>query len=138
MGWTIHHVNLAAHDVREAARFYTDVFGMQETKLDVVTGQMGRPSDPDHLAYFADAEAFRSIHIAKPDPEFARERGMWLNPTVGGHLAVRVDDLDAVKRQLDKLGWLYADTGEFAVPGVRNIYLYDPSMNMLEVNQPTD
>jgi catechol 2,3-dioxygenase-like lactoylglutathione lyase family enzyme len=135
MGWTIHHVNLPAHNVRESAQFYSAIFGMTETKLDVVVGQAGRSSDPDHLAYFAE-ETPRSIHLAKPDPMFALERNMWLNPTVGGHLALRVDDLDAVKRALEKYDWPYVDAGEFAVPGVRNIYLFDPSMNMIEVNQP--
>lgn len=137
MSWTIHHVNLAAHDVRKTASFFESILGMEETRLDLVAGQAGRPSDPDHLAYFPE-EKPRSIHIARPDPEFARDRNMWLNPTVGGHLALRVDDMDAVKRNLDALLWPYYDAGEFAVPGIRNIYFFDPSMNMIEVNQPLE
>ena len=137
MTWTICHVNLPAHDVRAAAEWYTGVLGgegMHETKLDVVAGQGGRPSDTQHLAYFDDGAA-RSIHIAKPDAEYARERGMWINPTAGGHLAIRVDDLGAVMRALDARKWSYYDAGEFAVNGRHSIYLYDTSWNMLEVNQ---
>jgi catechol 2,3-dioxygenase-like lactoylglutathione lyase family enzyme len=138
MGWTICHVNLAAHDVREASEWYTGVFGslgMEETKLDVVAGQSGRPSDKQHLAYFEDGTS-RSIHIAKPDAEYARERGMWINPTAGGHLAIRVDDVEAVKAALDARKWTYYDAGEFAVNSRYSLYLFDPSWNMLEVNQP--
>lgn len=137
MGWTICHVNLAAHDIREAADWYTGVFGMNEKKLDVVAGQTGRPSDKQHLAYFEDGTS-RSIHLAKPDAEYARERGMWINPTAGGHLAIRVDDIEAVKHSLDSKKWTYHDAGEFAVTGRYSIYLFDPSWNMLEVNQPIE
>lgn len=140
MGWTICHVNLAATDVREAAEFYNGVFGpqgMHEKKLDVVSGQTGRPSDTQHLAYFEDGTS-RSIHIAKPDAEYARERGMWINPTAGGHLAIRVEDIASVKRALDDRKWTYYDAGEFAVNGRYSIYLFDPAWNMLEVNQPIE
>jgi len=57
------------------------------------------------------------------------------NPTIGGHVAITVLDLDAVKRRLEAAGILYSDAGQYAMAGYRQIYLYDPSMNLLEVNQ---
>ena len=137
--WTIHHVNLQAHDVRATAAFLTEALGMQEGGFDEVDpdrrGGTFR-TDAEVLAVFEDGP--RSVHVVKPIPDFARANGLPLNPTVGGHLALRVDDLGAIKARLDRMGWMYADVGRFAMAGTRSIYLYDPSMNVIEVNEAAD
>ena len=134
MSWTIHHVNLQVNDVRESAAFYGDVLGMPEGTMRQDAGPQSAATGPDRFAYLPEHDDSRSLHIVKPVPGFSRESGMWINPTVGGHLAIRVDDLDRIKQRLDARGWPYFDAGEFVTSGVRNIYFYDPSMNMIEVN----
>ena len=42
---------------------------------------------------------------------------------------------EAVKRRLEAAGIMYSDAGQYAMLGYRQIYLYDPSMNLIEVNQ---
>ena len=144
MTWNIHHVNLPAHDVRESTAFFAAIFGMRE-------GVFQRPavggdfrSDPAAIAAFEqDGDVPGSgargpnngLHIVKPMPGFAKANGLDHNPTIGGHVAITVPDLDAVRRRLDAAGIMYSDAGEYAMLGYRQIYLYDPSMNLIEVNQ---
>jgi catechol 2,3-dioxygenase-like lactoylglutathione lyase family enzyme len=142
MTWKIHHVNLPAHDVRESASFFNAIFGMREGVFQRPSSGGDFRSDPAALAAFeqegADAVGLgvnNGLHIVKPVPSFAKANGLQHNPTIGGHVAITVPDLDAVKRRLDDAGIMYSDAGQYAMLGYRQIYLYDPSMNLLEVNQ---
>ena len=71
----------------------------------------------------------------KPVPRFAKDNGLFHNPTIGGHVAITVPDLEVVKRRLEAAGVLFSDAGQYAMLGYRQIYLYDPSMNLIEINQ---
>lgn len=145
--WEIHHVNLPAHDVRESAAFYSAIFGMRETPFQRPTpggaGSGNFRSDPGALAAFEQMAPNQSgmgtpnngLHIVKPVPRFAKDNGLFHNPTIGGHVAITVPDLEMVKRRLEAAGVLYSDAGQYAMLGYRQIYLYDPSMNLIEINQ---
>lgn len=141
MSWSIHHVNLQAVDVRATARFYSDILGMAEGRwVFPPSEQTGAIStDPAKLTVFpcstAAAGANAGLHLIRPDPAFARENGLDHNPSIGGHVAVQVADLDAVIRRLREAGIPYSETGPYAIPNMRHIYVYDPSMNLLEINQ---
>ena len=41
-------------------------------------------------------------------------------------------DLDAVKRRMDEAGIVYSDAGENQLAGMRQIYVFDPSNNLIE------
>jgi catechol 2,3-dioxygenase-like lactoylglutathione lyase family enzyme len=136
-GWGIHHVNLQAHDVRETVGFFAEIAGMQE-------GRWARPEgadesafsiDPAELTIFPLGEGNRGLHIIRPDPLFGRRNGFVVNPSIGGHPAIMVPDLRAVMARMDAAGWHYDDAGVYAMPGMHQIYTYDPAMNVIEVNQ---
>ena len=57
------------------------------------------------------------------------------NPTVGGHFAISVQELDVITAKLEAAGIPYSDAGVYAMNGVRQIYVYDPSFNIIEINQ---
>jgi catechol 2,3-dioxygenase-like lactoylglutathione lyase family enzyme len=135
LDWSIHHVNIAAHNVRQTVAFFRDIVGIPEgTWKFPPKGKLGNfNGDADHLAVLGDNN--RGIHIVKPVPEFAKNNGLLVNPTIGGHFAISVPDLAAVKRRLDAAGIMYSEGGQYAMDGVTNIYLYDPSMNLFEINQ---
>lgn len=135
MSWSIHHVNIPAHDVRQSVAFYRDVLGIPEGKWQLpAQGHKGNfNADPDHLALLG--ENSRGIHIVKPVADFGKNNNLWINPTVGGHFAVTVPDLAAVKKRLEERGIMYTEGGQYAMEGVINLYIYDPSMNIVEVNQ---
>ena len=50
-------------------------------------------------------------------------------------MALQTDDLDGVIARLDAAGIAYSLTGEFAIPGMRHLYVCDPAMNLLEINE---
>ncbi len=78
------------------------------------------------------------LHLIKPDPTFARENGLDHNPSIGGHVAIQVEDLDVIIARLDSAGIAYSLTGEYAIPNMRHLYVYDPAMNLLEINEFQD
>jgi len=141
MTWAIHHVNLPAVDVRASARFYTEIIGMAEGQWTFPppeqTGHLS--ADPARLTLFPGTTQARGanagLHLIRPEHEFARKNGLDHNPSIGGHVAIQVTDLDAVIARLKAAGIPYSETGVFAIPGMRHIYVYDPAMNLLEINQ---
>jgi catechol 2,3-dioxygenase-like lactoylglutathione lyase family enzyme len=49
-------------------------------------------------------------------------------------VAIHVDDLQAVIDRLTAAGVPFSVTGEFAIPGLRHVYVTDPEGNLIEVN----
>ncbi len=138
---TIHHVNLPANDVRASARFYSEIIGMSEGSwVFPPAEQVGHiSSDTRKLTVFPATTMSQGenagLHLIRPDPEFARKNQLDHNPSIGGHVALQVTDLDAVVQRLEAAGIPYSLTGTFAIPGMRHLYCYDPSMNLLEINE---
>ncbi|MEM7545434.1 MAG: VOC family protein [Pseudomonadota bacterium] len=138
MNWSIHHVNIQAKDVRRTAAFYTSILGMAEGQwvLPETAGYV--PVSPDRLALFDDPSRdgqAQGLHIIKPDPEFAARNNLIHNPSVGGHFAIQVKDMNVVIERLKAANVPYSDAGQFAIPGLWNIYFTDPEGNLIEVNQ---
>jgi len=137
MSWSIHHVNLQAHDVRRAAAFYATILQMREDAWSFPAARGYLPGDPDRLALFGDGrDGHSGLHLIKPDPDFAKKNNLAHNPSMGGHVAFQVRDLDAVKARLRAAGIGFSETGEFAIPGLRHLYLTDPEGNLIEINGP--
>ncbi|MEM1077577.1 MAG: VOC family protein [Pseudomonadota bacterium] len=135
MGWSIHHVNLQAKDVRRSAAFYRDVLGMTEQDWVFPETRGYLPGDPDKLALLGDGrEGHTGLHLIAPDPDFAEKNNLIHNPSVGGHVAIHVDDLQGVIDRLTAAGIPFSVTGEFAIPGLRHVYVNDPEGNLIEIN----
>lgn len=141
MSWSIHHVNLPATDVRRSAHFYNEILGMTEAAWRFPPAeQVGHISaDPARLTLFpcdtASRGANSGLHLILPEPEFARKNGLDHNPSIGGHVAIQVSDLDAVMERLKAAGVPFSYAPTFAIPNMRHIYVYDPAMNLLEINE---
>ena len=135
MQWSLHHVNIPSHNVRETARFYEDILGMTEKPFPFVSSdQRGAvETGDDFIAFFEDGS--RQIHICKPTPEMPFQNNFCLHPVLNGHLAINVDDIEEVKRRLRARNHYFNDAGKWAFAGYYQIYFYDPSMNVVEVNQ---
>jgi glyoxylase I family protein len=126
---TPHHLNLASPDVARTAAFYRDLLGLKPVEL---------PRDQD--AYGAKIESMQDeggyqYHFIPPDPDFARQRGLPVNPLAGGHLAFRVDDIEAVRARLDAAGVPYADMGVWAIKGWHQVFCADPDGRVIEFHQ---
>jgi catechol 2,3-dioxygenase-like lactoylglutathione lyase family enzyme len=141
MSCTIHHVNLPANDVRASARFYANIVGMSEGSwIFPPPEQVGQISaDPEKLTIFPTSTTSEGenagLHLIRPEPAFARNNQLDHNPSIGGHVALQVKSLDVVIDRLKAAGIPYSLTGTFAIPGMRHLYVYDPSMNLLEINE---
>ncbi len=133
-GWYLHHVNIAAVDVRKTVAFYTDIVGLKEKELVRPAAAGNFRADPEALAVFGSDN--RGLHLIKPDPAWAMNNGLAHNPSIGGHFAVSVPDLDQVMTNLDELGVPYSDAGSIAMRGFRQVFCFDPSMNLVEFNAP--
>ena len=136
MSWYLHHVNLQAQDVQATAGFFRDIIGLEDGvwSYPESPGRVGH--NPDTLAYFGTGN--RGLHIVRPITTFARDNGFVHNPTFGGHFAVCVPDVTAVRQRLQAAGIVVSDAGVYAMRGVHQIYCYDPSMNIVEINQVVD
>lgn len=134
-GWGIHHVNLQANDVRESAAFLTEIAGMEEGAWDRGGTEGDFSIDPADLTIFPLGDGNRGLHLIKPDPSFGKRNGFTVNPSIGGHPAFMVSDIKAVMSRMDAAEWLYDDAGIYAMPGMHQIYTYDPAMNVVEINQ---
>jgi len=135
-GWFLHHVNLPAHRVADTVAYFRDLIGLEEGVWHTADASpvADYVASGDSLAIFGDDN--RGIHVVKPSADFAKRNGFHHNPTIGGHFALTVPDLEAITRRLDKLGALYTDAGSYAMAGLRQVYVYDPSMNLVELNSP--
>jgi catechol 2,3-dioxygenase-like lactoylglutathione lyase family enzyme len=133
--WHIHHVNLQAQKVREVVAFYTDIIGMAEGPWRAAAQRGDFSIDPAELAVLTKADDKSGLHIIRPDAGFAYRNRFAHNPSIGGHPAFCVPDVKAVKARLEAAGVLVSDAGVYAMAGMHQIYVLDPSANMIEVNQ---
>ena len=133
--WYIHHVNLPSHDVRQSVAFYRDVIGLAESEWAYPDdGQRGNfRRDPDHVALFGNDN--RGLHIVKPAADFANNNGFMHNPTIGGHYAITVPDIDVIIARLAQTAVIYTDAGTYAMAGTRQVYVFDPEARFVEINQ---
>ncbi|MBM3591777.1 MAG: VOC family protein [Alphaproteobacteria bacterium] len=133
--WHIHHVNLQAEKVREAVAFYTGVIGLKEGRWRAAAQRGDFSIDPAQLAVLTTADDNSGLHIIRPDPGFAFRNRFAHNPSIGGHPAFCVPDVQAVKARLEAACVLVSDAGVYAMAGIHQIYVLDPAANMIEVNQ---
>ena len=133
--WEIHHVNLQAADVRRSVDFLKSVAGLQEGQWRAPEGKGDFSIDPADLSIFPIGDFNGGLHIIKPDPGFAKRNNFAHNPSLGGHPAIAVADLMAVKSRLERAGIEVTDAGTYAMAGMHQIYCLDPSGNVIEVNQ---
>ena len=135
MEWFLHHVNMPSHNVRQTAEFLRDVIGLKEGIWIYPDTQGELHHDENSIAYFGTGN--RGIHVVRPITTFPRDNGFLHNPTIGGHFALGVDDLAGVGKRLENAGVPFTDAGVYAMSGVHQIYCYDPSFNVIEINQMT-
>ena len=113
------HVSVHAHDLEESARFYEEVFGMEEVPS---------PGFPFPVRWLAVGDL--QVHLFLSDDEAPR----------GHHFGLDVDDFEAVYRRAREKD-VQIKEGYFSkiyeLPdGAAQLYLRDPAGNMVEVNYP--
>ena len=113
------HVSVHANDLDESAKFYEELFGMEE---------ISAPDFPFPVRWFRVGDL--QLHLFQSD-----------SPAPSGHhFGLDVDDFEAVYEKARKLG-VIDDSDYFSnvyeLPcGAVQLYLRDPAGNMVEVNWP--
>lgn len=111
------HVSIGARDVEESARFYKDFFGMEEVPAPVFSG-------PVRWLRVGGLQ-LHLFHDENPAP-------------VGHHFALDVDDFEEAFRKAAETG-VRVESGNYSTvrelpDGAVQMYLRDPSGNLVEVN----
>ena len=133
--WKLHHVNIQAADVRNSAQFLTLNLGLKEGSWRAPDTKGDFSIEPTDLSVFPLGAFNGGLHIIKPDPGFALRNNFAHNPSIGGHPAIVVQDIQAVKNRLAAEDVLITDAGTYAMVDMHQIYCLDPSGNVIEVNQ---
>jgi catechol 2,3-dioxygenase-like lactoylglutathione lyase family enzyme len=123
------HGGLLVSDVARAVRFYTEALGLEE---------LSRPSTFDTPGAWLRVGKHHQIHlIGETDSGRAREMNPGYDPAeiaigYGNHLALVVDDLDAVLSRVRAYG---VEAAEIIArgDGVRRTFVVDPDRNMIEL-----
>ena len=134
MPWMLHHINLPALSVRETRAFLRNVIGLAE-------GRWIYPDRPGRTA--------SRPRTASPISARRTAACMWCarcraSPATTASCTTRRSAAISPSRcriwtpssnRLDAAGIQYSDAGVYAMNGVRQIYVYDPSFNVIEINQ---
>ena len=111
--WEIAHIGLCVNDVSEASDYYATIVGLISSSVDGFSN------------------GTQGLSLYRPNPNFAKERGLIHNPLMTKFAAIVVDDLDAVQKNLERRDIAYSDIDD-AVPALsRSLFCYDPSMNLV-------
>ena len=131
----IHHMNLESLDVRESVHFISNLIGLKEGNWVAPNDKGDFSIDKKELSLFPISNDNKGLHFIKPDEGFAFRNNFIHNPSIGGHPAFTVKNINLIKEKLDNLNILYSDANVYAMPGFHQIYLYDANANTLEINQ---
>lgn len=132
MKWAIHHVTFPTHDATVSSAFYRDVLGLDVGAPHTV-GKGAVAFDKKKVDVVGDGN--RGVHLVAAVPDLAERAGIGINPSLGVHLAIEVEDLAQVRASLTEAGVYFVDVGEKFMPGMPQIYVYDPAGNLIEITQ---
>ena len=113
------HVSVQAYDLEESARFYKEMFGMEE---------LPSPDFPFPVRWLRVGDL--QLHLFESDAPAPQ----------GHHFGIDVDDFEAVYKRANDLG-VGIGGGYFSnvyeLPdGALQLYIRDPAGNMVELNWP--
>ncbi len=113
------HVSVGAHDLEKSARFYKDLFGME---------QIPSPGFPFPVVWLRVGDL--QLHLFQTDGPMPS----------GHHFGLDVDDFEAVYKKARAMGVTIGEgyfSNVYELPdGAVQLYMRDPAGNMVEANWP--
>ena len=126
----LHHhgirVGPSADEVKKARDFYSGVLGLEPDP--------GRPHIPTIDGYWMDVGGTAQIHLMGVDGMSKFAKGPDKDPS-RPHVALAVADIQQTKAELDRLGVKYWSMTGINGPQAEQIFVNDPSGNMIELHQ---
>jgi len=112
--------------VKKAHDFYHDVLGLNPDP--------GRPLIPTIDGYWMDVGGTAQIHLMGVDGQSRFAKGPGQDPS-SPHVALAVADVQAARRELERLGVAYWVAEGVVGPQSQQIFMHDPFGNMIELHQ---
>lgn len=126
----LHHhgirVGPSPEEVARARKFYGDVLGLDHDP--------GRPHIPTIDGYWMDVGGTAQIHLMGVDGVSRFAKGPDRDPS-RPHVALAVASIDETETELKRLGVDYWLAESVVGPDSRQIFMYDPFGNMIELHQ---
>jgi catechol 2,3-dioxygenase-like lactoylglutathione lyase family enzyme len=127
----LHHhgirVGPTKQDADQAMSFYRDVLGLSPDP--------GRPTIPTIEGYWMDVGGTAQIHLMGVDGMSKFAQGSPDRDPSRPHVALAVADIQATKKELDRLGVTYWFTRGVVGPESEQLFMRDPAGNMIELHQ---
>jgi catechol 2,3-dioxygenase-like lactoylglutathione lyase family enzyme len=126
----LHHhgirIGPSSEEVARARTFYGDVLGLDHDP--------GRPHIPTIDGYWMDVGGTAQIHLMGVDGMCSFAKSPDQDPS-RPHVALAVESIADTQKELDRLGVKYWVTDSIVGPDLRQIFMYDPFGNMIELHQ---
>jgi len=126
----LHHhgirVGATQEDADKTMTFYKDVLGLSPDP--------GRPYIPTIPGYWMDVGGRAQIHLMGVNGQSKFAQGPGKDPSLP-HVALAVDDIQATRRELDRLGVAYWVSEGIVGPRSQQIFMHDPAGNMIELHE---
>jgi catechol 2,3-dioxygenase-like lactoylglutathione lyase family enzyme len=137
---TLHHVNLPTHDLAASEQFWREVVGLTDLAGGAADDMQRRLTQnvlvsTRFLSLGGSADE-NQLHLSDVDFHLNARLHHAVNPIApAGHIALRTDDMAALRARLDKAGWPYSDYGSSQVTDWEQIFFMDPGGHVVEVHQ---
>jgi catechol 2,3-dioxygenase-like lactoylglutathione lyase family enzyme len=122
------HVNIITRDLAETARFYAELFELEERD--------GPPHmSPDQARWMYDGAGNAILHLNTPEFPRRYDREVAVGEATGAihHIALRCNDFDNMIARLDARGAEYT-INDYSSAGLKQIFTADPNNVLLELN----
>lgn len=128
------HASLVARDVEEATAFYRDVLGAEP----LATPNLGRQEDFDT----DDHPNLQMLRVGDLQLHLWNDPAREIEVVNFAHFGIHVDDFESVYREAEARD-IFATVGDSSGPaqvfefnGTAQMYIHDPTGNLLEVDHP--
>ena len=129
------HINLVSKNLDELSDFYQNILGLEPLSQD--NFKRTEPSDNEgysgKIQFVSDGNI--QMHLAEKDLSVAAKNKHFLNPVESGHIAFRTDNIENIKKVLQKNNIYFADYGNAFSKDWYQIFFQDPEGNVVEVHQ---
>jgi catechol 2,3-dioxygenase-like lactoylglutathione lyase family enzyme len=126
----LHHQGVRVGGSQEEAdrtmSFYKDVLGLG--------ADPGRPNIPGIPGHWVDVGGRAQIHLMGVNGESRYAKGPGMDPSLP-HVAFAVEDIVETRKELERMGTKHWVAEGIVGPQSQQIFMHDPSGNMIELHQ---
>ena len=135
MNLKFHHINLVSKNLVELNDFYQNILGLKSLPQDNFKRTESSKNEGYSGAIKFVSDGNMQMHLAEKDLSVAAKNKHFLNPVEKGHIAFRTDDINHVKKILQKNNINFSDYGNTFSKEWHQIFFQDPEGNIVEIHQ---